>query len=166
MASPSRPRGCLCSLLPPSWPFPAGKALENAPGFPWSFVAWHHNQDSLPGCCCSLGFGVSLGAHMDVPGRGDGTAPSPASSTQGSIRKDIFQLNPRLPAGTRDPWEVVVVMNSPSRCPLEPGSDCQPQIRKGTETRTGLSHILLENWQENQEQSKLLFFLDQKIPES
>lgn len=30
----------------------------------------------------------------------DGTAPSPARNTQGSISRGIFQLNPRLPGGT------------------------------------------------------------------
>lgn len=144
-------QGAACAPCSHLLPFPSchsfWKSSGECPWFSWSILGLHRDPlapDLLPGCSLlkrsgggisSLGFGVSWSWEQmrNVPGSGDGKAPSPASSTQGSTRKDISQLNPRLPGGTRDLGEVVV-MNSPSRCPFKPGSFCEPQIRKGTET--------------------------------
>lgn len=95
------------------------KSSGECPWFSWSILGLHCDPlapDLLPGCSLlkrsgggisSLGFGVSWSWEQtwNVPGSGDGKAPSPASSTQGSTRKDISQLNPRLPdLGDQRSW--------------------------------------------------------------
>lgn len=76
-----------------------------------------------------------MGLENAAPGRAGSCRQHPGTWQGGSRgTHHVIQPNPRLPGGTRALLKAVA-MSSPSRCPCEPGSYYEPQIRKEARRR-------------------------------